>query len=190
MAKIPQKLVEVGDAVLLPDGRRIFAQGTVPAANMKGDRWIESGSDVEWFWNGSYWLSTQLFQYIVSWDDVSIGDIAIPRDYPAEISASVQYDLFLLDFSGLIFFTDADTNSNYWDLQLRREDASGSASVIATLSGQGAASGNNVLKKTALDTHLDLSSIDVKKLVFVSIKTGSPSNLFAGAVVTYRWAHL
>lgn len=176
MGQINQKLVNI--------------RGANPPSNPGiGDLWWEASAEVQWFWNGSYWLSEQLFKF--ESDEMLFNPASSsPNTFAAfmpELNQANRYNLFLVDFSYSMTFTDADTSSNYWSVRLRRANEDAARSTITTLSGESNATGKLVIRKSRLNTLLDLAVNDVKFLDFATIKTGTPGNAEGLAALTYRW---
>jgi hypothetical protein len=103
--------------VYLPPGiinsRRTFDQQGVPLNPNRGDIWRERdvNSDLveQWFWNGTYWLSTRTFTE----DFVRQGTITSRSDYMKVVSYT--YNIFVTEIrvSTKVGTTGFDA-SNYW----------------------------------------------------------------------------
>lgn len=160
-------------------------RASAPSNPGVGDVWVESGPEIEWYWDGVRWMSRQFFLFSDYFSDV--GAPATPhRRYPAEISAGVQYDLYIVDLMATMY-TSGDLSSNYWIIGVSYEDTDLASTSLGSVNNQGNTSAKMVMEKTEINRFIDVSATGAVSLLTELTANGSPpGNLYAGSVLRYQ----
>lgn len=159
------------------------AAGTAfPASPTTGDRFFRTDRGIEYYWDGTRWLSTTSFRA-----DVAIQDQLLPLTISTTIRASNPeaslYDMYVERVVVGYYPSAGTTASNYFTMQLAYVDVSTSTNVGSAISTQnatlsqwahGAVSANVVVPSTA----------DVFQLTCT--ETGTSTTWVVGAVIHYR----
>lgn len=169
---------------------KVSYQDAAPASPTADDLWYETDTNIWWFWNGTYWLSCNMFEVRKNFTGVTgITNLSImPQNDQA-----VAYDFFLVDLGMVTYVATTNDGSNYWTVSLQRTDASeGTLVTLGSMTTASDAINTWVQEKLALDTFLDTSALggDLTTLRFRAALTSTPGALTADVVLTYRWAHL
>jgi len=170
---------------LLPGGKYLFIQNATPTANAAGDRWWETDTNIMWFWDGTYWLTEQMFTFFEQYSGTAADDAR----YGSEIGAA-GHDVFLMNHTVNVFVAGTNDGSNYWEFRLSRLSSSGAA-LLSSLNTS-ALSVNTWcdLSSLGINTHLDVSAFGTGLQFYLQVlKTSSPGNLFGSQKIQYRWAH-
>lgn len=128
----------------LPTGYRIngvahYCQNSKPTGSgiVAGDRWYKPADASDWFWNGSVWLSTQLFHVKSDYNQEEFtatknvsGSVLQGRDISTG-QAGIYFVSFTVDFYPYV----ATTASNYWSFTQDAFYLDGTVENIASLSG-------------------------------------------------------
>ena len=132
---------------------------------------------LDFFWNGTLWLSTQLFMGHV-YDNTLSASLTYARVAPP---AGLYSDLWLENL--IVSYNVGTTNdaSNYWALNCRKQSAALAATTLATIST--AAGGLTAHNESAAIGAL-LGAFPI--IDFQALKTGSAGALTVAAAVTYR----
>lgn len=161
-----------------------FPTSPAPATN---DRFFRTDRSIEYFYNGTRWLSTQLFT-----DALPRGD-AGPLPYSAtSISAerllcpyAGTYDLWMIEFQFGFFITggSALSASHKWVTTLVKSTASPVQTTIATATIDSGAIDDWRTSVVAIGALLGTTH-----LVFevMHTKTGTPGNIYALPRIIYR----
>lgn len=166
-------------------GDKKHARGINPYTNPSvGDTWdeIDTFDQLigEWKWNGSYWLSRQVY----------IGQSATfnninSTQFTAFTGSFSNYNLYLLEMNWalLINGNNNDANRN-WQLIARRSGATGTV-VIASDTSVGSASSTWLHKRKAINAHVNTLLNPVAYLDLQFLRTGGSSNLSGNACLYY-----
>lgn len=168
--------------------RQADAGASFPVSPNVNDRFYRTDRNVEYFWNGSLWLSSRLFTSPLLLETVPLnasatwGQISI-YDSPLWLVA-VRYDFYIYNKS----VTSANdlSASDKWVLNLK--ERSGAAITGTTLnvvngtSWGGSNSGDFVLT-SAISVGAQVNSSNWQ---LQATKTGSPPQIYPGLVVAYR----
>lgn len=172
----------------------IIATASPPSNPAIGTVWFESSSNVLWFWNGTYWLSVQIFtmDFPVGDEATLTTDVSIGK-LPNEWRGGTVFDIYLLDFSAVIWHTGYTSGVDYWKIALKYRTFDVAETTVSVINDDGTEYTNDkmVMFKNTINTHYDLSSTDISVWRMDADKVGSPNGLAAvGAKVSYRLARL
>lgn len=171
-------------------GRDWQVSGTKPAtrsdgaALVSGDRWWDTAENREWFWNGTYWLSSQIHELnhvlLLPFSATQPGAIAI------DISGN---DVFLLSFSGSIGFsalTGFDGSNYYW-WRLVSEDKDNNWTTESQRFLNSNPTDYRETFENSINAHRDVSALDIRSFQVRAIKVGTPPDLLDSCSFTVRW---
>lgn len=195
-AKLPASNFDLGGRNLDNVGGanvRVFMQAGTPTAENTGDLWYETDTNIWWFWNGTYWLSCQLFKVD---GDGSLGTTGRLCYRIIEIDQAIQHDVYLVDYCAVTHLSGTPGPSDYFNVHVYYQDRDGTQTNMAAHGLSGDTGGDWTIHKTQLDTHVDVSAKraeatpDFFIFDFYAWEVGDPGTLTAALSVTYRWAHL
>lgn len=156
------------------------------SALVTGDRWLDA-SNVWWFWNGTYWLSEQIFQSVLIGSSITV-TTTFGAFYPPS-----GYNVYLIDLlAAAVFVATQDTTSNYWQFQLDRVNNANPSvfTNISTISANTLTVSSNYVAASyvaTINTQIDLTALNVKLFRFVCNKVGSAGTLGQfTATIRYR----
>lgn len=153
---------------------------------VSGDRWLDS-SNCWWFYNGTYWLSEQIFQSVVSSSSIT-ATTAFGAFYPMS-----GYNVYIVDLQVAgVFLATQDTTANYWQILLDRANNVNPTvfTTISTLNCNTLSVSTNYIAanfSTTINTQVDVSALNVRMFRVVPNKVGSAGALQQFAITTrYR----
>jgi hypothetical protein len=169
---------------------RFYCQDATPSSPATDDLWYETDTNILWFYDGTRWLSDQLFEWNNYYANITgTTDIYLP----IEIDDGIQHDIYLESICGSVYQSNAlyGTATHYWKVAVTFLTAGLSGGEIANFTTQNDTIENFNVNKTAINSAYDLSSTGYKVvLIRASIAAGTPGALLGGVAVTYRWVHL
>ncbi len=198
---ICKMLVPVGSTLVIDEngiqvlpsagGPTIFYQDATPTANAADDLWYETDTNIWWYWNGTYWLSVQLFTFTSI--ELGISADSTVGYFAPEISETVQHDLFFVDMTFCYYINGANTGANYYNVIFERRDATSPTPTVTTIETNSTVDrGASVwfTEQFPIGVHVDLSAVTVRAFSITTDEQGTAGTLTGNATVTYRWAHL
>jgi hypothetical protein len=127
-----------------------------PSSPYTGLRWLDTTDRLTWYWDGSHWLTEQI--YTASGGSVSQS----ATNGVGILSLNPAYNVRLLDlcFSGQINPTGTyNSTTDYWDLALSRLNSNNTADVEHTFSGKSLGLNQMFRFTTALNVQRSAQSI-------------------------------
>lgn len=148
-----------------------------PAILYKGRIWHElnnSGFYIgSWAWNGTYWLSLQLFSHHFTTALVTtVANVVYPID-PA-------YNIFLTNAIATIQSNVLATATTNWGWNIARINSAGTTTTIVTANNIGQAANAWQTFKTPINQHINLTAVGAVGLRLLETRTGTISK--AGSV--------
>ena len=168
------------------DNRSFFCQDATPTANATDDLWYETDTNILWYWNGTYWLTVQTFQFQGTADGIGAG-ATLCYAWPQALTA-IAANVYLMDLVTSYYVATTNNGTNYWTTTLRRRAADNTITNISSLNTSANAVNNFVTQSVAVNTHLNLTT-GIKILDISTSITLVPGTLNGSAVFTYKWAH-
>lgn len=166
--------------------RSFFQQDDTPTANATDDLWHETDSNIQWFWNGTYWLSCDTFQFQGSADGLG-ANATLTYCWPKTTTA-VTPSVFIVDFVTAYYVATTNNATNYWTTSVRKRQADNTITTVTSLNTSANAVNTFVTQSVSVNTFLDLTT-DIKVMDISIATTLSPGSLNGSAVFTYRLAH-
>jgi hypothetical protein len=176
---------ELGNGVII-NGVANFYQTTKPitrvdgSALVVGDRWYKTNDGTEWFWNGTYWLSSTLN---VRSGTVLIAGYSNSLFAISEGALPTTHTNFFVEKVGAMWDCSLITEVNYWQLQVSLHVFPNSATTILPTFDITTDSGRYEIDK---NTAYDLSDRLTPGIRVWAFKIGSPGALQASEYYTYR----
>jgi hypothetical protein len=152
-----------------------------PGSPATGDRFRRSDINyMIFFYDGTRWLSEQLFTMTVSKDNISA------TTNPVMNSPTIEgLDTWVERVSASFFVNGTNDGSNYWKFIIKKQTGAGGTSAIGAEVSTATHSGSSWLQdEVAIDVAATYATATVFKLTHE--KNGSPGNLFSGATVYTR----
>jgi hypothetical protein len=149
------------------------------------DRCYRADRDIEYFYDGTRWLSTELFELAWTpgdpspaggWTASSVGAFGTPWH--------TTYDLWLEAFYISTFVGTTNNGTNYWILTLRKRNAGGAATNITNRDTSGDAANTWVTNSVAIGALFVPATYKVFDVLLT--KTLSPGVLMTAFSVKYR----
>lgn len=155
-----------------------------PATNT---RVFRTDRNIEYFYNGTRWLSTAIFDQVIPKTDPAVFPYAASIASPERMAVPWQgvYDLWLEQFQ-LVFFVVAGTAlgaSHKWVSVLSKQVAAGTQTSLAIVNID---SGASNAYRTSLVTINALLGTTHFAFEISHTKTGTPGNLVVEPRLTYR----
>ena len=182
----------------LPSGYRInniahYCQNTKPtgSAIAVGDRWYKSVDGSDWYWNGSYWLSTNLF-YIKS--DYNQEEISITQNLSGAVFrgrdlSTGQSGIYFVSATIEFYPYYATSATDYWSFTHEVFYSDGSFETVATNSGASKTGSSWTQIRTVINSPKNSLT---KALLFTycsANKVGNPSTMVAMSELEFRHIH-
>ncbi len=170
-----------------------LVQDATPATRNDGtalvadDCWLETDTNIRWLWNGTYWLSEQLFSEGVSVDAQAAGR----TDYfQMEPFQDVQYNIFVVSVTSALYVATTNSATDYWLIILNRLSAAAAATQVGTINTSAIAADTFAPISAAVGTHLDVSALNTKAFSLAMSRNNAPGALYGQVKFNYRLAHL
>lgn len=164
------------------------------SALVVGDICYKINDGTQWFWNGTYWLSS--LEYMLATSGVNnlsvstnLGVIQSAPPLPTSNSlVSGQLNLFLTKAIIHSREMSLNDNSNYWQLNFASQNGFGNTvgfSVNPVIDTIGSVPVDNYARRKEINLNILLTAIPYNITCLVT-KIGSPSNLVAQASIWVR----
>ena len=138
-----------------------------------GDRWLDTGDCLIWWWDGQYWRSEWIDRMELNpvglASNASFGMHAVPSPY--------LYSRYLLRFEAAGALAYPQDSTNYWAIRFSRIASNGAATMISelTLNTQNMRSGSIGLSgRIMLNLHQDVGALSVSQYQIDFNKTLAP----------------
>lgn len=160
-----------------------FGKGTsFPSTPYTGMRFWRSDRAIEYYYDGTRWLSTNLYSMSMETQETSLNPItASNSNFRVTHPFWSIYDIYVEKYF-VIMNNSATTAANYFTTRLQTRDAGASASLGVGLSGQGDTQSQAVGHSEDINTVIASS---IEYILSVHTATGTPS-VHIGATITYR----
>jgi hypothetical protein len=165
--------------------KHVAIQASAPAVPATGDLWWETGTSLMWFWNGTYWLSENRYTMTQTIENVARPGTTLNRFCP-RADASVAYNFYICGLCATMYVASPNNTSDYWVLSFINQVGT----PLASVNTSGNAPDTFVIETSSVNSLVTLATIPTVEFRFGMTYAGSPGNLYSGATLTYRWAHL
>jgi hypothetical protein len=157
-----------------------FSGSSFPASPRAGDLFWRSDLALDFYYDGTRWLTTTLYEHHLGGTVPSISLSA--TSFYSTIPWAPTYDLWLVRLEATLYASGL-SGSAYWQVDLYTWDGSTQGSSIATVNNQSGSSSTMERKSAAIGA---LLGTDKDVFGAVATKVGAPGNLILGAVILYR----
>lgn len=134
-------------------------------------RWWNPNGQMEWFWNGTYWLSsaTQYLRF------GSHGNSVTTSKYePLETEFS-QYNIYCLSWNVAARIDTTNNATNYWHFEIYRRSSTLTVTLISSVNTSSWSPGAIVVQKNPINMHLNIiGGLDAKTFWVYMQKIGTP----------------
>lgn len=146
-----------------------------PGSPANGDRFFRTDRDIEYFYDGTRWLSTQLFTFAANVNGQATTTINwLPVPYQG------TYGLWIERFEASTFLSVTPAE---WDVVLSWRNAASANTVLATLDGSADTATTWIVKSAVVNAVLDAAA---RALVINWTEVSGTATLSGGAVLFYR----
>ena len=166
---------------------KITCADAAPSAPTADDLWYETDTNILWFWNGTYWLSKELYDYGMSFTAVSATTAAY---FGIEPIQAAQHDIYFVDVTASLFIDTTNDGSKFWTATINRLSSANTPTAIGSCNTSAISASAWTVVKATLNTHVDLSAVDAKATQISVAKTSTPGDAYGRVDFTYRLAHL
>lgn len=169
------------------------AADAAPSAPVADDLWYETDTNIQWYWSGTYWLSTQVFTSPAA-DWVGVLEPTSSSTAAFSIHNISAFDVYLTSMSMNVYHDVAQDNSNYWTIGVYRRNSAGSNALIAAAGDTKLSTTINYAKyDITLNTFVQCNAVapnDISRLFVEIDETGTAGNwLYNATLISYRLAH-
>lgn len=164
-----------------------LASGTsFPGSPSAGDRYFRTDLGMEFYYDGTRWLSMQIFRIELKQEDTVTWPLTATTSvvHRAVAPFGADFDLWLMDWHWMSVVLTTNTGSAYWTVTLRKFPVpTGASSVLVTAATSADAADNAYQKKSAINALLG----SYGGFFTDSTKTSTPGNhRFVGGHITCR----
>lgn len=178
-------------AVTIIGGNEVnYIQEDAPSNPQVGETWRQFSSGRDWRWNGTYWVSKQLFEIshaAHSSNDINGGSLALNGSYALQGAFNTAFDIYVEEISYNVYAT-GKSSSNYFTITSSYADGISGIPLTTTTT------------KDICPTHADVGHLTKQIGIALSVpnnsnthsfftsytKTGSISNLNINLFYRYR----
>jgi hypothetical protein len=151
-----------------------------PASPTVGQRYFRTDRGIEYYWDGTRWLSTQIFtsdKYLVEGNSATL---AATGRTPVPFKG--VYDIYMLDIQTTTYLTQTPAT---WTISLLRATATNVTTTIASTTAVTPTTpiNNWGVATTAINAVLDASAV---QLNWVVTENSGTASIYAGGMFTYR----
>lgn len=167
-----------GGAVSRVNGAVAWNSGTSFPTAATGDRYWRTDLGDEFYYDGTRWLSTQLYTA-----GTSVAALAATAAFYFPLRTA--YDIYVVDLVAATFPAGTNDGSNFWTILLAKSTAGNTPTTIETLATTAADTDANWTNKVgSVNEVVDQATYRILDITFQ--KTAAAGTLFAGAFFTYR----
>lgn len=157
-----------------------------PVPPGKGDTWDELDVNNNWlgawFWNGVYWLSTNLFEHALVPIIAGIGAVNSNTSYPIDTDTHI----FITRFSSAFYITAVSTATNYYQFSLGFFTADNFYTQLAQLTTIGYGTSAGAWARNSVNNIGFLSSDTAVSLTIKELRPAGNINRVASHHAFYR----
>lgn len=168
-----------------------FVSVSKPTALATGDTWYKPSDGSKWYWNGSYWLSTELVFLNSDYKEVALtsdanfwGTAFSGRDIGAARSG-----IYFICASNAFYCSNATNGVDFWSLDFYALYTDGSLELLASNSTAFKPGAAWLETRTNINSPKSSLTKTVLLLYATATKNGTPSSIFLMSSVTCRWVH-
>lgn len=171
-----------GGALSRVNGAVAWNSGTSNPAAATGDRYWRTDLGLEIYYDGTRWLTTQLFTLPMTvYDNVTSQPLGTSGAVLGRPSLHHNdFQPYLVNLYGYTYVNTTNNGTNYWTFAL-------SGAVTSTAYGNFTTAAQAAAAHTGHKTALSVAAGATERgLILIATKTGAPGTVFWGVTVTYR----
>lgn len=150
-------------------GGGIGSGTSFPGSPSTNDRYFRTDRSIEYFYDGTRWLSTQLFT-AGAWTDTNL---TATSTYYMQLPFTDTYDIYLVNVAVQSQLTNATTASNYFSMQWASVTAVvGVTNIGSAQSTQSDTQNNLVVRNQAIGAVIDMTASQ-KGIAVIATETGT-----------------
>jgi hypothetical protein len=171
-----------GGALVSLNGTVAYNSGTsFPGSKATGDRYWRTDLGLECYWDGTRWVTTQMFSMAAAASD-SLDGASTNINYARMSPWHTTNDLWLDAFYASVYCATTNDGSNFWTLTFDKWNAAGANTNLATFNTSADTVNNYSTHRVSIAAALGT----FKHFTIATTKTGSPGAIYIGAHFTYR----
>lgn len=164
------------DTITIAASGGVSSGTSFPGSPATNDRFYRTDRAIEYFYDGTRWLSTEILQLSTT---ITPNGITASQHQNMCIPYKGTYSLYLLDWS----ISTYRSTTGEWDNQIGWTNSSNTFTVLNTIDGAGDASTTWINKSASLNTVLDSNAILMQ---WLPAEISGTSTLFGCCIVNYR----
>lgn len=176
-----------GAALSVINGGLAYNSGTsFPGSKATGDRYWRTDLGIEAYWDGTRWLSTQLFDMPITPADVPTAGVFSASALIGYMTPwHTTYDLWLERLHVSMRVNTTNNGTSNWTVQLRKRDAAGSASNVGSAATSAAdTAGTGATHEVSIGAALTPATYPMLDLLLT--KVSAPGTIVVAAGLRYR----
>ena len=168
-------------------GRNFSASNDAPGSPATGDLWWETDTNILWFWNGTYWLSEEVFTLRSFAAGITVNTL---YGYFSPQNNSTMNDLYILSVTATMYVVTTNSHTQYWTAYWRWFTSANICTNVGTPSTIDNAANTWITETADIDTLYDVSALDLQGFDMTTVLTSTAGALYYGSTLSYRLAHL
>jgi hypothetical protein len=174
------------------DGKRFSIGDAAHAAPSAGDLWYETDSGILWTYDGTRWVSANLY---TAHAGMNQGASAADIIFHANNNPLSGYDIWIMTHYVQAYVITTNSGSHYWKFELRKATTStvparGAGTLLGSGVNSSAVAANTWFELSeAIDAAIDHTGSGLEVLFIDIYKSGSPGNAWFTQGFTYRLIH-
>lgn len=157
---------------------------TFPGGPVTGDRFWRTDRAIEYFWDGTRWLSVTLHRETLGVGDTLFGATASPVVTGRWTPWHSTYDLWLVAFYATNYVVGPNNATNHWTVALRKTDAANVPTTVASYTTAADVQDNWTSREVAIGALLGAPT--TKQMEVGATKTAAPGGIYVPTAFTYR----
>lgn len=160
----------------------ISRSSTPPPNPVLGDIWQQTGK-LTWAWDGSYWLSRQIFRdfFVVA----NFSSTAYTFVFPVD----PEFNLFLLNLSSVIRTSNNNTVTTFWNWDFARITQGSTATNLLTFNSINQIANVWRQSKYPLNLHINVAATSTVALQIAETRSGNTSK-YGTITIEYKKAYV
>lgn len=166
----------------MSNGSVAWTAGTsFPGSPAAGDRYYRTDRGIEYYYDGTRWLSTQVFLHpFGSLDNQSATATALTG---RGVLWGPTYDCWVVNVRFWILVSGTNNGTSYWSFACDKVDTAGTLSSVASGNTSADAGSTQLQKVVSVGALLGTSTVRIQLTI---TKTSAPGNCYAAGSIEYR----
>jgi hypothetical protein len=165
---------------------------TAPSAPISGDLWWETDTNLEWYYDGTRWLSSTLYS---AYTGMNQSATAANILFQANNNPVYGYDIWIVNHYVQAHVITTNSATNYWKFELRKVTtstvpANGAGTLLGSGVNSSAVAANTWFELSeAIGAAVDHTGSGLEVLFLDIYKNNAPGNAWVTQGYTYRLIH-